>query len=307
MLTALVFVVFAQVVTPPQNITVQSNVTLVAPPMDQAQVAEAGVTTSQAVLTTVIAPPPIQWTNELLGLPPIWNTTPDNLSWDNSAIRTLAGLIQNVALALLSLAILARGLGIMLRRETWEGMGRLFFAVIAVFGNLVWWQWGIQLNNAMTASIAAPALPSLIKPHLVTAIDPGTAVGTVVLLLVYAIVALMLLFSLLFRLGVIDILIACGSLALMMYSTEQTQYIANHYSRVAVAVLFSQVLIVICLQVASVLTTLGSGGALGTLLSLAVLWLARSAPQAILAGSASSNGNRWGGAVVRMIMRRIGK
>jgi hypothetical protein len=56
---------------------------------------------------------------------------------------------------------------------------------------------------------------------------------------------------------------------------------------------------------ASVLTSLGSSGTLGTLLGIAVLWLARSAPQAILSGGASSQGSRIGNIVVRMVARRI--
>lgn len=285
--------------------TTTVNVTVQAPPPDNTQISDASVTSSQAVFNTVIAPAPIGWANDLLALPDIWRTTPPDLTYKNSAISGLASLIRDVAAALLALAILARGIGIMLGRDDWSGMGRLLFAAICSAAELTFWQWGIDLNNSMTSAIAAPALPSLIKPHLVTTVDPTVAVGTVILLVVYAIVAIMLLFSLIFRLGLIDILIACGSLGLICWATEQTSYIANHYVRISTAILFSQVLIVICLRCASVLGTLGSGGVLGTLLSIAILWLARSAPATILAGSSSSQGSRIGSMVARVIARKL--
>jgi hypothetical protein len=285
--------------------TITNN--LIVPPPDPALIADASVQSSEAVLNTMIVPPPLQWSNDLLGLPDIWRTTPDNLTWDNGAIKSLAELLRQVAFALIALAVLNRGIRWMLGSHDWHDADRLAMGVILSLGNLIWWQWGIQLNDAITAAIAAPDLPSLIRPHLVTTLDPGTAVGTVVLLLVYAIVALMLLFSLMFRLGLVDILIACGSLALLMYSTEQTTHIASHYTRMAVAVLFSQVLIVLCIRVASVLAELGTGGVLGTLISIVILWLARSAPQAILAGSSSSQGNHWAGTAARLVMRRMGR
>lgn len=301
---------FAQVGSPlPAPIESRTTVTtnLVVPPMDPQVVADTSVQSSQAVLTTVIAPPPLQWANELLGLPDIYRTTPDDLTWNNGAIRDLAGLIRNVAVALIVLAILAKALAIMLGRDDPSSAGRILYAAILSFSNLVWWEWGVRLNNGITAAIAAPALPSLIRPHLVTSIDPSTAVGTVVLLVVYAIVALLLMFSLLFRLGLLDILIAVGSLALLCKATPETDHIASHYTRISVAVLFSQVLIVVCLRCASVLATLGAGGVLGTLISIAILWLARSAPQQILAGSSNAQGNHWGGLAARMVMRRLGR
>lgn len=296
------------IVTPPIETHTTTTVNLVAPPPDPKAIADASVESSGAVLNTVIAPAPVQWANSLAGLPDIWRTTPPNLTYGNSAIKDLASLIRNVALALIGLAILARGIAIVLGREEPTSLGRLFFAAIAAWSNLIFWQIGIDLNNAIAASIGAPDLPSLIKPHLVSQIDPASTAGVVILLLVYAIVALLLLFSLIFRLGLIDILIATGSLALICYATTQTEHIANHYTRIATAVLFGQVLIVVCLRCASVLATLGSGGVLGTLLSIVILWLARSAPQAILAGGAagSSQGGQWGRVAFAFIRRRVG-
>lgn len=309
---ALTPVAFAQggpLPAPIQNhTTVENHVTVQIPDMDPVVVREASGEAAGGVLNTVIAPPPVEWANDLLSLPNVWTQTPDNLTWNNDAIRKLAQGIQAVGMALIVLAVFARGISIVVGREDLTGMGRIVFAAIACAGNLMWWQVGIQMNNAINTAISSPSLPSLVKPHLTTTIDPAAAVGTVAVLVVYAVTALLLMFSQLFRLGLVDILISIGGLALICYASPQTEYIANHYTRISVAICFSQVVVSVCLMCASVLTALGSSGMLGTLLGIAVLWLARSAPQAILAGSGngSNQGSRMGGLVFSAIRRRIG-
>jgi hypothetical protein len=295
---------FAQVVTPPSTTTIQNNVTVSAPPPDPAAIAEASVQSSEAILLTVVAPPPLQWANDLLGLPNVWTTTPDDLTWNNGPIRDLAGVGLAAALALIALAIFATGMGQALGQEA--SYGRLIFAVVLSIGNLAWWQIGVRLNNAICASLQGPDLPSMIRAHLTTNLDPGTAVGTVILVLIYAIVALLLLFTLLFRLGLVDVLIAVGSLALLCYATPQTEHFASHYARLSAGILLSQILIVLGLRVASVLGTLGNGGVVGTLISIVVLILVRSLPQTIIAGASQRQGSHWGMMALMMLRRRVG-
>ncbi len=290
----------------PQNVTVHNEITVQAPPPDPQAIADASVTSSEAILSTVIVPPPLQWANDLMSLPDVWRTTPDDLSWNNGAIRDMAGLGLAAALSLVALAIFAAGAGHALGQGA--NYGRLLLGVVLAVGNLAFWQIGIGINNTLNNAIGAPALPSLVKPHLVTTVDPGAAVGTVVLLLVYAIVVLLLIFSLLFRLGLIDILIAVGSLALLMYATEQTEFLATHYTRLAVGVLFGQVLIVFGLRVASVLGTLGGSGLVGTLVSIAVLLLIRDLPKTLIAsgGAGQGQGRGMGLTLLLLLRRRIG-
>lgn len=303
--------IFAQtagnpIVTPPLETHTTITTNLVVPPPDPQAIADASVTSSEAILTSVIAPPPLQWANDLLGLPNVWTTTPDELTWNNGPIRDLANVLLAVATALIALAIFANGAGHALGQDV--SFGRLIFAVVLSFGNLAWWQMGIRLNNAITASLSAPDLPTMLRPHLQTTIDPGTAAGTVILVLVYAIVSLLLLFNLLFRLGLIDILIAVGSLALLCYATPQTEHMASHYVRLSVGVLFAQVLIVLGLRVASVLGSLGNGGVVGTILSIVVLILVRSLPQTMIAGAGQGGrqGSGIGMAALLFVRRRVG-
>lgn len=286
---------------------VQTNVTVTAPPMDPVAVREAGVETAGGVMSMYVAPAPVQWANDLLGLPDIYRTTPPNLTYANPGIASLAELLRNASLALLALFIIGRALGVMLGRDAPESLGRPFFAALLAIGNQTFWRIGIDLNNAITASVGAPDLPSLIRPHLTTTIDPTAAASTVILLVVYAIVAVLLMFSQLFRLGLIDVLIAVGSLLLLCKATQETEHIASHYTRIAVATVFAQVILVICFRAASVMATLGGSGVLGMFISIAILWLARSAPQQIMAGATSGQGNRYGNIFVRAIARRVSR
>ena len=304
------------ITTPPapggaQNVTVHNEITVTAPPPDPQIIADASVQSSESILMTVVAPPPVQFANDLLGLPDVWRTTPDDMTWNNPNIRSLAELLRNVALGLVALAIFAAGA----QHALGQGMnyGRLVFGVVLSFGNLVWWEIGIRLNNAINTSIGAPDLPSLIKPHLEMppqsiGLMPSGELTTLVLLIVYAIVALLLIFSLLFRLGLIDILIAVGSLALLCYATEQSEFLAQHYTRLSVGLLFGQVLVVLGLRVASVLATLGGSGIIGTLLSIVVLLLIRDLPKTLIAGGGAGQerGHGMAAAAIMLIRRRVG-
>lgn len=289
---------------PAPNITVRNE--LVVPEPDPKLIADASVQSSEAILLNVIAPPPLAWANDLLGFSNVWTRTPDELTWNNPAVRDLANILLAVAFAMIALAIFANGAGHALGQDV--SFGRLIFAAVLAVGNLGLWEMGIKLNNAICASLSAPDLPTMIRANLVAKLDPGTAAGTVILTLVYAIVALLLLFNLLFRLGLIDILIAVGSLALLCYATPHTEHLASHYTRLSVGILFSQVLIVLGLRVASVLGSLGNGGVVGTILSIVVLILVRSLPQTMIAGAGAGGrqGNGLGMAALMIIRRRVG-
>lgn len=284
--------------------TVTQNITVTAPEMDPAAVREAGVETAGGVMSMYVAPAPVQWANDLLGLPDIYRTTPPNLTYGNPGIQSLAQLIRNVAGVLIALFIIGKAIAVMLGRDDPASFGRPVFAALLAIGNLTFWQIGIDLNNAISAAVNAPDLPSLIRPHLTTSIDPVAQSSTVILLIVYALVAVLLMFSQLFRLGLIDVLIAAGSILLLCKATQETEYIASHYTRISVATVFGQVILVICFRAASVLATLGGSGILGTLISIAILWLARSAPQQIMSG-ASTQGGHLGSMFMMMIARRV--
>lgn len=297
----------APIVTPPNNTTtttvIENHVTVDAPPPDPQFVAESSSQSVQAIVVTLVAPTLAQWATDALNMADIWRTTPPEWTFGNSNVRGLADLARNVALALLALVVLAAGMGHALGQGA--SYGRLIYSALLSVGNLVWWEIGIRLNNAITEAIAAPSLSELARPHLELpslSANPIEVFGPAVLVIVYAIVVLMLLFSLAFRLGLIDILIAVGSLALLTKGLEQTDGWATRYQSLAAGTLFSQVLIVVCLKLAPILGGLGSGFA-GTLLGIVVLMLARKMPS-MLASTGQSE--RAGGGFLRMlILRRL--
>jgi hypothetical protein len=262
---------------------VVNEVHVMAPPPDPEVIAESTVTSSRAMLTMVIAPPPVQWANELLNLPDIWRRTPPDLTYNHPAIKERSGLMYGAALGLIALAVLVAGISRALGSEHFEW--RIVYATVLALGSLVWWQVGIDLNNAICNLINAPDLPSLIRPNL-TIPDPTDEAGAVILTLVYAIIALMLLASLLFRLGMLMILIAIGPLALFCFATPQSEGLAHKYVSLSVGLLFSQVLIVLGLSLAQVLNSLGTGLA-GTLLSMIVLLLLPKVPGLLSSGMQS--------------------
>lgn len=287
----------------PQEVHVTNTTVVQVPPMDPQAVSEASVIANQAFIVQVAQPVPVEWTNALCSLPDIWRTTPANLTYGHPAVRDLAAKIGAAALGLLALAIVGQAISHVLSGDVQPG--RIALAVVMSFGNLIWWKIGIDLNDAITAAIGAPDLcASLIKPHIALQTPTaGEAVGAPVLVIVYAIVSLLLLISLMFRLGLLDVLIVAGSLASLCYATEQTEHIAHWYQRLAVGTVFGQVLLVIGLQVAQVLSGIGTGLA-GTLLGIVVLLICRSLLSTLSSSQHGRSGSSMGFALV-MLARRL--
>lgn len=285
---------------PPPNVTVRNEVTVQAPPPDPEVIADASVQSVQAIVVQLVAPTLAGWANDALSIADIYRQTPPEWSYANSAVRAMAGVVVAIALGLLALAIFAAGTGHALGQGA--SYGRLIYGALLSVGNLVWWELGITLNNAINDAIAAPGLPEIVRPHLALPLlttNPIEAFGPAVLVIVYAVVAILLIISLAFRLALIDVLIVIGSLALLCKATEQSDSFAQRYQTLAIGTLFSQVLIVVCLRLAPILGGIGSG-IVGTLLGIVVLLLARKMPSML----ASDQAGRTGGGLFRMIVLR---
>lgn len=314
MLTLLLMaVVFAQagpgnaILTPPQDVHITNTTVVQVPPMDPKAVTEASAIANQSLIVNTIQPVPVLWANTLCQLPNIWTTTPPSVTYDFPDVRQLADLIGLAALAMSGLALLGVALAAMFGADVHERLGRVAFAAVMSVGNRIWWEWGIGLNNAITGAISADLDPcgSLIRPHLSLATpDPGTAVAEPVLVIVYAVVSLLLLFSLAFRLGTIDVLIAAGGLAAFCWATPQTEFIAQWYQRLSVGTLFGQVLLVIGLRTAHALSSIGAGlGA--TLLSIVVLLICRSLLSTLSSQRSERSGSTLGYAMALAARRLI--
>lgn len=289
----------------PSEVHVTSTTVLQVPPMDPQATAEMATVADQSFIINVVQPIPVQFANEMCSLPDIWRQTPPEWTYQQSAIRTLAIGSSVAGAAFLGLAIFTNGLSTALG----QGMsfGRVIFAAITCAGNLIWWQIGITINNAITSSIGAPDFcGSLIRPHMqpvMTMPDVGQSIAAPVLVIVYAVVSILVLVSMFFRLGMIDVLIALGGLAMIGWADEHTEWIAQWYARFSAGTLFGQVLFVVGLEVARALSGLGTGAA-GSLLGICVLLLCRRLP-GLLASQGATNGGAHGGLVLMMLARRL--
>jgi hypothetical protein len=292
------------IVTPPQNntTTIRNEITVLAPEPDPQAIAEASVESAQAIVVQLIAPTLVGWANDAINMANIFTTTPPEWTYRNDVVRSLAISIASLALSLMALFVIGAAFGHMLGQGA--SYGRLAYGAVMSGLNLMWWEIGISLNNAICAVIAAPGLGEIVRPHLTLpslTTNPIEAFGPSVLVIVYAGVALLLVFSLIFRLALIDILIVVGSLALVTKSAEQTDSWASRYTSLAAGTLFSQIAIVICLRLAPVLGGIGTGF-VGTILGIAVLLLARKMPSMFGASHHSGGG---GGIGKFLILRRL--
>jgi hypothetical protein len=298
------------VVSPPSVTQTHTdiNVTVTAPPPDPKAIADAATESAppavQAIIVQLVAPTLANWATDALGVSDIIKTTPPGLTYNQSGVRSLAETVRNVGLALVALAIFGVGISAALHGER-PAVGRLLWGAVLCLGNLTWWQWGIDLNNAISQGISAPAIASIVKPHLSlpsTTANPAEAFGPAVLTIVYAVVALLLLISMAFRLGMLDVLIVLGPIALLCVTTEQSNRFAQTYTGLAVGTLFSQIPVVVALSLAPVIGGLG-GGIAGTILGVVVLLLARQMPS-LLANRLSSGSGGSGAVKVGLVALR---
>jgi hypothetical protein len=292
-------------IVPSPDVHVTNTTVVQVPPMDPQAVSDADAIANQSFVVNTVQPVPVTWVNTLCSLPNIWTTTPPEMTYGNSDLVSLANLLLVGALALSGLAILGASLNVMYGADPQETLGRVVFASVLAVGNQLWWRWGIDLNNALTGAIGPPDLcNSLIKPHIELAHpDLGSDIAEPALVIVYAIVALIVLFALWFRMGWIDFLFAGGSLALICWAHVESEHIAQWYRRLSIATLFGQVLLAIGLRTAKV-TSSPAAGLGAVLVSIVILWICKDL-LSTLASQTTARGRSMGAAAVGVVVRRL--
>jgi hypothetical protein len=266
---------------------VVNEVHVIPQPLDPEAVAEATVQSNKASMGMVVAPPVVDWGNELLKLPDIWRTTPPEWTYKNAAVVALEGKAQEIA-RVLYLLVLA-GFAINMASGQPASIGRVFFAIVVSYGNLVWWGWLIDGNNAINAVIGAPDLVAMVRPHIVVPSDPVEQFAQTALLLVYLFVLIFLLLGLFWRLALIMMLIVVGPIAFLCYALPQTESIAGKYIHLAVGTVYSQVLIVVGLSLSQVVGGMLTG-IYGGFLQLIVLLGVRNFPRLLASNDGPGRG-----------------
>lgn len=264
-------------IVPPPQVNVTTRNVLEVPPMDPQAVSDADAVANQSFIVNTVQPVPAEWDNELCKLPNIWTTTPADLTYGSTDLQDIANLMLAVAGGLTLLAFAGAGLEVMAGADAEEKFGRLFLGSVLAVGNRVFWQIGIDLNNQINSMLAAPDVcNSLVKPHIQLAHpDPGASISEPVLVIVYAVVGLLLLLALGFRLGMVDFLLVAGPLFLFSFADEHVEHWGAWYHRIALGTLFGQTVLCIGLRVAHVTSSVGAGvGA--TLLTIVMLLICRN-------------------------------
>lgn len=280
---------------------ITTNITVSAPPPDPQVIAETYVEGSHAVINTVIVPMPVEWANDLLNLPDLWRTTPPDLTYRHPEIVRLLGQMRDNAFPLILLALIAVGISVALARYHGHG-GRVIFGIVMASSALMRWQLMIDANNIVCNAIGAPDLKGIVGPRLTATFAPDEHIGTVVLTAVYAIVALMLMFSLITRIVLIDVLMVVDALASICWAAPQTEHIAARHIQLSIGLVFSQILIVVGFALVAAFGSVGSGVG-GTLLAIAVLLSLRKMPGLLSNLTTDQTGGR--SMVQRVVTNRI--
>jgi hypothetical protein len=284
LVAAIGLTIFAQIAppapapAPAANVTVRNEIVVEPPPLDPEATAQMAGWSFQGIVVTVVAPTLVGWANSLLDIPDFYRQTPPDLTYGNDGVRAMVSVTRGVAFALVALMLLAWGIAKAMGQD--PPPGRPIFAVVLVIGHLTWWQLGIDLNNRINNAFNAPDIASLARPQLrlpELTNDPAQAFGPAVLVIVYAIVLILLIAAMAFRLGLLDILLVVGPLAFLCKGLEQTDSFFDAYVKQSAGTLFGQVMVVIALKLAPVLGLVG-GGLVGTFLGIVVLLLARRMP-----------------------------
>lgn len=220
--------------------------------------------------------------------------TPPELSYRHPDVVRLWGVTRAAADAALALILLVGGYNVMLRHhlgERYDGALELLPRVVvgALLANLsMWWAGAaIDAENALCAAVGAQ-LPNAGRflPLLAGAALAWTPLRLVlaVAILFFLIVCLLLVFQMLMRLVLVDVLLILAPLGLICWILPQTQAWARRWSTAFIGAVLTQFIQVLGLVLAvNLVAPFGAGAspaasALGPLLGLAGMWLVLKLP-----------------------------
>lgn len=231
--------------------------------------------------------------------------TPPLGSYASPVVVGLWGTVRAAANALLVLVLVASGLNVMLKdrigapyHEAAEVIPRALVGALLANTSLWLAQLAIDFNNALCGLIAGANLPGWQRAG-----GGAQDFATLVVGLLYLVVALFLILQMLMRLALIDVLIVVAPLALLCWTLPQTQGLARRWSAAFSGAVFTQFLQIVALKLGAELftdlTPAGDAGAalLPSLLGIAVLILTIRLPG--LLGLRGGGGG--GGGVLRYV------
>ena len=211
--------------------------------------------------------------------------TPEAGTYESTTVRSLWELSRGIANAGLAVIVMWGGFNLMLKqhlRSPYDGvmelLPRVALAALALDLTLEFARLAVDLNNALTAAVGQAGLPGYEQAG---AAQEGIAL--VVVALAHAVVALLLVFPMLIRLALLDLLIVLAPVMVLCWVLPQTQGWSRWWAQLLPLTVFQQAVQMVVLRLGSTLAvelTPGStANALLTLmLGIAVLWLTLQVP-----------------------------
>ena len=211
--------------------------------------------------------------------------TPEAGTYESTTVRSLWELSRGVANAGLAVVVMWGGFNVILRqhlRSPYDGvmelLPRVALAALALNLTLEFARLAVDTNNALTAAVGQEGLPGYQQAG---AGQEGIAL--VVVALCYAAAVLLLVFQMLMRLALLDVLIVLAPVMVLCWVLPQTQGWAHWWARLFAITVFQQAAQMVVLRLGAALSVeLTPGSAADALLTLmlgiAVLWLTLKVP-----------------------------
>ena len=211
------------------------------------------------------------------------HTDPKN-TYQLDDLVTMRDTMTGAAVAALACVVALVGLTVIVRshrgqsnEDIRELVPRLVLGVALLIAMPALCALAIDGNNALCGLLRVNSIGELLPVNVGG--DPGNALLLVLFFLAYVFLALLLLFALISRLGLVDVLLVLAPLAAVLWIHPLTQHYARLWTKTFVAAVFGQFLMLLCLRLAGVLShalsTETMPAALAVFVGVAVLFLAR--------------------------------
>ncbi|MPZ49757.1 MAG: hypothetical protein GEU75_10780 [Dehalococcoidia bacterium] len=237
--------------------------------------------------------------------------TPAEGTYESTTVRTLwdfSRALVNVGLAVI---LMWGGFNVMMKEQTrspyhevMELLPRVILAALAANLTLEFVRFLIDANNAFSAAVGQVSLPGY---DAATPTQEGIAL--IFTALAYGIVAILLVFQMLMRLALIDMLIVLAPIATLLWVLPQTQGFARWWADLLPITVFQQAIQMMVLRLGTALMVELTPGSLSNalltlLLGIAVCWLTLKVPS--LLRSRNSQASFWNVATLVVATRVMG-
>nr|AQQ74582.1 hypothetical protein [uncultured bacterium] len=237
--------------------------------------------------------------------------TPAEGTYESTTVRSLWDFSRALVNAGLAVILMWGGFNVMVKEQTrspyhevMELLPRVILAALAANLTLEFVRFLIDANNAFSAAVGDVSLPGYDE-----ATPNQEGIALIFTALAYGIVAILLVFQMLMRLALIDMLIVLAPIATLLWVLPQTQGFARWWVDLLPITVFQQAIQMMVLKLGSALMLELTPGSLSNalltlMLGIAVCWLTLKVPS--LLRSRNSQASFWNVATFVVATRAIG-